>query len=89
MIFAFPMGEMSVGTLYLRKQLHWTLIKFSRVNSITSLGNIFGTIFGTYVLYKIMKVKELSLCIFGLILQSIANILRGIATSDYYIYGGK
>lgn len=87
MIFAFPMGEMSVGTLYLRKQLHWTLIKFSRVNSITSLGNIFGTIFGTYVLYKIMKVKELSLCIFGLILQSIANILRGIATSDYYIYG--
>lgn len=87
--FGLTTGEASIMTLFLRNKLHWTLTKLTQVNSISSLGNIFGTLFTTIVLHKLLKFKEMPLCLFGIILQSCENILRGIATNDYYIFTGK
>lgn len=85
------MGEMSVQTLFLRAKLNWTLTKITITSSVTSVGNIIGTIGGTYFLYKLLKIGELKLALFSILSFSAASILRGLSTmdKDYFIYIGK
>ncbi|CAH1104627.1 unnamed protein product [Psylliodes chrysocephalus] len=84
----FSMGEMSVQTLFLRAKLNWTLTKITITSSVTSVGNIIGTIGGTYFLYKLLKIGELKLALFSILSFSAASILRGLSTmdKDYFIY---
>lgn len=87
----FSMGEISVQTLYLRAKLNWTLTKITTTSSVTSVGNILCSMGGTYVLYKVLKIKELKLVLFSILALSASSILRGLATKDkdYLIYIGK
>ncbi|CAH1142293.1 unnamed protein product [Phyllotreta striolata] len=85
-VYQMSIGEISVTTLFLRKKLHWTLTKITTVNSVTSVGNVFGALFGTYILYKWLKIKEIYVCLLSFVLLSVSDILRALAFNDYYIY---
>ncbi|XP_072386947.1 probable peptidoglycan muropeptide transporter SLC46 [Diabrotica undecimpunctata] len=89
LIWCFSMGDMQVFSLYLRNRLHWTVSKMNFVSSITSVGHMILASLGTYILYKVLKIKEMRLALLGVASITIVTILRALATSDMYIYIGN
>uniref|UniRef100_A0A6P7F0I3 Proton-coupled folate transporter-like n=1 Tax=Diabrotica virgifera virgifera TaxID=50390 RepID=A0A6P7F0I3_DIAVI len=86
LIWSFGMGDMQVFSLYLRNRLHWTISKLNLVSSITTIGHMIIASLGTYILYKVLKIKEMRLALLGVTCITIATFLRAIAKSDIYIY---
>lgn len=86
LISGFAGGQMAVATLFLRAKLNWTLTKLNTVQSFTSVLNLVGTLAGTFLLYKTLKIKELQLILLSTVTAAIGNLLWGLATNDYYIY---
>uniref|UniRef100_A0A6P7EYQ3 Proton-coupled folate transporter-like n=1 Tax=Diabrotica virgifera virgifera TaxID=50390 RepID=A0A6P7EYQ3_DIAVI len=79
-------GDMSVRTLFLRQKVHWTLSQITNAQVYGEAVVIIGTIFGTTILYKKLKMKELQLVVLSLVISIVTCILNGLATSDIYIY---
>ncbi|XP_072386971.1 probable peptidoglycan muropeptide transporter SLC46 [Diabrotica undecimpunctata] len=79
-------GDMSLKTLFLRQKVHWTLSQITNSSVYSDVVMIVGTIFGTTILYKKLKMKELQLVVLSLVMSIVTCILYGLATSDIYIY---
>ncbi|XP_056647362.1 proton-coupled folate transporter-like isoform X2 [Diorhabda sublineata] len=86
LISGFASGQASVMNLFLRAKHHWNLTKINTVHSFVSVLNISGTLAGTFLLYKTLKMKEMHLILLCMTTASIGNLLWGLATNDYYIY---
>lgn len=82
-------GDSSIMFLYLREKFDWTLTKFTLFNSATSVVWIIGTMGGTYILHKLFNVREAVLILVGLISTTLASLLQGFGTTDWYLYTGK
>lgn len=82
-------GDGSVMFLYLREKFDWTLTKFTLYNSATSVIWIVGTMGGTYILHKLLHVKEAVLVLIGFISVITGSLLLGFGRKDWYIYAGK
>uniref|UniRef100_A0A6P7F3D9 Proton-coupled folate transporter-like isoform X2 n=1 Tax=Diabrotica virgifera virgifera TaxID=50390 RepID=A0A6P7F3D9_DIAVI len=86
-VYSFVIGgDVSLRTHFLRQKVHWTLSQITNASVCSHVLLILGTIFGTTILYKKLKMKELQLVILSLVLYIITCILYGLATSDIYIY---
>lgn len=79
-------GDGAIMFLYLREKFDWTLTKFTLFNSATSVVWIIGTMGGTYILHKLFNVGEAVLILVGLISTTIASLLQGFGTTDWYLY---
>ncbi|KAJ8931992.1 hypothetical protein NQ314_015038 [Rhamnusium bicolor] len=79
-------GDNGIMFLYLREKFDWTLTKYTLYSSATNVIWIIGTITGTFLLHKLLKVKEAVLLLVGFISIVIAALLQGLARSDWYIY---
>lgn len=82
-------GDGSVMFLYLREKFDWTLTKFTLYNSATSIIWIIGTMGGTYILHKLLHVKEAVLILIGFISILSGSLLQGFGRTDWYLYAGK
>ncbi|CAG9826861.1 unnamed protein product [Diabrotica balteata] len=78
-------GEFLLKTLYVRQKVSWTLPQITYASCYTSIVSIMGTMFGTTVLYKKLKIKELPLTVFSLLTETVANLLLAVATNSYFI----
>ncbi|XP_028128375.1 proton-coupled folate transporter [Diabrotica virgifera virgifera] len=82
--FAFR-GEFLLKTLYVRQKVSWTLPQITYASCYNSILLIVGTVFGTTVLYKILKIKELPLIVFSYSMEAVTSLLLALATNSYFI----
>lgn len=83
------MGEIGLRTLYLRKRFGWVMGKYTVYNGVYNVIQIFGTVLGTLLLIKWLKLRESVASLISFMLTVLGSALTGIATKDWEIYLGK
>lgn len=82
-------GDVALRTLYLRKKFGWVMSKYTLFNGMNNIVQIVGTILGTILLIKWLKLRESVAILISLLLTVVGTALQGLATEDWEIYLGK
>ncbi|XP_056639058.1 proton-coupled folate transporter-like isoform X1 [Diorhabda sublineata] len=81
-------GDYSIQFIFLRGKLNWNLRKYTLFSSAYHACWVIGTMCGTFILQKKLKIREFVLALVGLSSLLSCVILQLFATSDIFIYIG-
>jgi len=88
--FVLAAIDMSLGTyenLYLQKApFSWTQTKLTSFGSVTSMVNLFGSLFGIGVLKKLLHLPDTLIASIGLLSHTVKSFLFLAATNDWMIF---
>lgn len=80
-------AESNIKTLYLRKELTWTLTDRNSFISWSSIVTIIGTLSLTFLLQKVLRIKETKLILVGIICIIGVDVLYATVQNNWFIYG--
>lgn len=70
-------------------KFNWLVTDFNMYLAVNVICQVFGNIFGTYVLNKMFGVPELLIGVIGYFSAMIEYIVCGVATQSIQLYIGK
>lgn len=81
-------GEGSIIFLYLREKFQWSLEKYTLYSAFHNIAWIIGTMFGVFILQKVLRIPETILIFVGFVSMFNGALMIGLANTDWSIYGG-
>ncbi|KAF5272412.1 hypothetical protein FQA39_LY07880 [Lamprigera yunnana] len=84
-IFSF-LGRESVVFLYLRNRFAWNLTDCTFYISVMSVITIFGGVLSLLLLYKLLRLKEITILMISLSTCCVCSIFQGLASTNIQFY---
>ena len=82
-------GDGALAFLYVREKFHWSLQQYTLYSAAHNVAWVVGTLFGTYVLHKLMKIPETFMLLVGFTSMFFGMLMMGLAIYDWEVYAGK
>lgn len=79
---------MALSYLFMREKFKWMITDYNLYSAVNVVCQVFGNIFGTYVLNKMLGVPELIMAILGYFSAMTEYIVAGLATYSSELYIG-
>lgn len=73
----------------MRERFNWSVNDYNLYSATNVICQVFGNIFGTYVLSKMFGIHEIVIAIIGYISAMTEYIITGLAPYSWELYAGK
>lgn len=75
--------------LFMREKFKWMITDYNLYSAFNVICQVFGNIFGTYVLNKMFGIPEILMAIIGYFSAMAEYIVAGLANYSWELYVGK
>ncbi|XP_031618143.1 uncharacterized protein LOC116337604 [Contarinia nasturtii] len=79
-------GSVALSYLFMREKFKWMITDYNLYSAFNVICQVFGNIFGTYVLNKMFGIPEILMAIFGYFSAMLEYIVTGLATYSWQLY---
>lgn len=82
-------GSVALSFLFMREKFRWMITDYNLYAAFNVICQVFGNIFGTYVLNKMFGIPEIVMAIIGYFSAMAEYIIAGLASYSWQFYAGK
>lgn len=82
-------GSVTLSYLFMREKFKWSINDYNFYSAMNVICQVFGNIFGTYVLNKMLSVSEILIAIIGYLSAMTEYIVTGLASYSWELYVGE
>lgn len=82
-------GSVALSFLFMREKFKWMITDYNFYSAFNVICQVFGNIFGTYVLNKMLGIPEILMAILGYFSAMLEYIIVGLADYSWELYVGK
>lgn len=82
-------GSVALSFLFMREKFKWMITDYNFYTAFNVICQVFGNIFGTYVLNKMLGIPEILMAILGYFSAMLEYIIVGLADYSWELYIGR